>query len=109
MFPTFSDVTDQEINAALALAVPYFDVDAWDTFYAEGLGCFVAHQVVLGRCDKPLVDANDVTSRVTEHLNIARSAAELAEQARDPFKRTVFGQRFRDLARRYVGRGFLAV
>ncbi|HXS24572.1 MAG TPA: DUF4054 domain-containing protein [Gemmatimonadales bacterium] len=108
MFPAFIDATDTEINSAIALSAPWFNVRRWDTSYSEGLGNFVAHQIVIGRADKAVVDANDITMRHTEHLITARSQKQVELQARDPFQRTVFGQRYRYLAR-LVGLGMVAV
>ena len=108
MFPAFTDATDTEINSANALSTPWFDVCRWGTFYSEGLGNFIAHQVVTGRADKMTVNANDIVTHHTEHLITARSQKQVELQAKDPFQRTTFGQRFRYLARR-VGIGMVAV
>ena len=108
MFPAFTDATDTEVNSANALSAPWFDVCRWASFYTEGLGNFIAHQIVTGRADKPVVDANDIVMRHTEHLITARSQKQVELQAKDPFQRTTFGQRFRYLAR-LVGIGMVAV
>ena len=108
MFPDFDDATDTEVNSAMALSAPWFNVRRWGADYTEHLGYFIAHQIVIRRNDKPVVDANDIVNRHTEHLIVARSQKQVELQARDPFQRTTFGQRYRYKARE-VGMGMVAV
>jgi hypothetical protein len=107
-FPVFKDEIDTLVTAQIAASVPYFDTTRWGAFLAEGQGCWVAHMIVIGKSDGLAVEANDVTNRVTEHYNFTRSTDMVNKQGADPFLRTVYGQRYRYLARQ-VGMGPVAV
>ena len=109
LFPAFVDATDDEINAALALAPPYFNVARWGGFYTEGLGNFVAHKIVVGRSDSTDLVANDLTAEDRPTIKFTRDPKLLQGQADDEFERTKFGQRYRQMSRKYVGVGALVV
>jgi len=115
-FPAFKDLPVPTIQAKIDASVPYFDPVRWGDQLNEGVGYWVAHQLVLAGADgygmdgksKIAVEANDVTSRDTEHIKISRSPEMIAAQAVDPYMRTVFGQQYRSLSRQ-IGMGGAAV
>lgn len=107
-FPAFKNEDEALVTAQINASAPYFDATRWGAFLAEGQGCWVAHMIVIGKSDGVAVEANDLTSRVTEHYNFTRSTDMVNKQGADPFLRTVYGQRYRYLARQ-VGMGPVAV
>lgn len=112
LFPAFIDATDAEINAAIALSAPYFNVGRWRGFYNEGLGNFVAHQIVVARAAATaginVAAAGDVTEKRVGSVSVGRGAELLATQMADPFQRTLYGQRYKYLTR-FAGAGALVV
>lgn len=87
LVPALNAVDDAVVAAWIAAADPSFDVARWDGYYAEGLACWVAHNLTVG-------SVGDATA--------------LKQQPTDPFMRTTYGQRYRYLAN-LVGMGGVVV
>lgn len=109
LFPAFIDATDTEINAAIALSTPYFNVGRWGEFYQQGLTNFIAHEIVIALSDDMSQAANDILSEDRPTLKFTRDSALLNLQAKDPFMRTKYGQKYQSLVRTYVGVGAMVV
>jgi hypothetical protein len=112
IFPQFTAETTERVQAFLDLAVPYFNVERWGDFYSEGLANFVAHSIVVGNYEAAqstsIANANDVSSKTVGALSVSRDGTLLNWQAKDPFMRTTYGQRYAYL-RRKIGLGGFAV
>lgn len=76
LVPALSTVDDTIIDAQIALADPHFDVERWGDFYAEGLACWVAHNLTIGSVG---------------------DATKLKQIPSNPYMRTTFGQRYQYL------------
>lgn len=109
LFPAFDEATDTEINAAIALSPPYFNVARWGSFYQQGLSNFVAHEIVIALSDDMSQSANDILAEDRPTLKFTRDSALLNLQAKDPFQRTKYGQKYQSLVRSFVGVGAMVV
>lgn len=120
-FPVLADVDVVAIQRHIDASAAWFDVARWDTFYAEGLGNWVAHRIVTEAVDawqishpagdRPGVAApgdREITSKTVDTTSISYSTMVLLGQFKDPYMRTTFGQRYRYLAE-MVGIGAVAV
>lgn len=104
----FDDVEDTTVEAWIARATPYFNVTRWGGYYTEGLANWVAHNLVestaTARKSIQQTDANDTIHKQIGPISIGKDSGLLNAQAKDPFMRTTYGQRYRYLAGR-VGMG----
>lgn len=120
-FPGFADVDVTVVQRWLTAADPWFDVGRWDAFYTQGLGFWVAHQLIMeaalsgkacggvGFNDKiGELAALPIIMKTVDTVSITYSANLLMKQVEDPFLRTFYGQQYRYLAN-LVGIGMLAV
>lgn len=111
-FPQFTLETTERVQSFLDLAVPYFNVPRWGDFYSEGLANFVAHSIVIANFEATQstsqTNANDVTEKHVGPVGMSRDSALLNLQAKVPFMRTTYGQRYMYL-RRKIGLGGFAV
>lgn len=95
--PALRAIPDADVLAQVALAEPWFDVDRWGAFYAEGLANWVANELVL----------NDIPLSADDGLEVSKSVGDTSyslhsglveRQAGDRAMRTRYGQRYRQLA-----------
>ncbi len=109
VIPALSGETDATINAVLALSTPWFNLDRWGAFLTEGLANWVAHNIVTGRHTNAagMLTAGDATDKQVGSVRVSRGETLLKAQIEDPFMRTVYGQRYRYLAR-LAGMGGIA-
>jgi hypothetical protein len=112
LFPKFMGESDERIQALLNLAAPYFNVERWGAFYPEGIANWVAHSIVVDNAEgaQPTdqLNANDVTEKHVGPVGMTRDSQLLNAQAKNPFMRTTYGQKYVYL-RGKVGFGGLAV
>ena len=71
--PALEAVSDAIVDAQILMSDAYFDVTRWGDFYAEGLACWVAHNLTVG-------SVSDATM--------------LKQIPANPYVRTVWGQRY---------------
>lgn len=103
--PKFASVDEAVIQAQLTAADEHFDEARWGGYFLEGVCNYVAHVMLVNRADDDdVLEANDVTARNTETIQISRDATLLQGQVRDPHRRTTYGQRYLYLSR-LVGTG----
>ena len=107
LFPKFTSTHVDVITAYIARLAPEFNVARWDDRYSEGLGCAVAHMIVIGQADGTLLEANDIVSEETENRKVARDPVLLLKQGVDWWNRSTYGQRYVFLRDNMVGRGAL--
>lgn len=120
-FPVFADVDATEIQRHINAAAPWFNVLAWGDLYDQGLGNWVAHQIVTEANDRKAMSAKDgrrpwisgpgareVIAETVDSVSIVYSAMLLNKQAADPYLRTIYGQRYRYLSG-IAGGGAVAV
>jgi len=109
IIPALGGETPDTVNAAIALATPYFNVARWGGFYTEGLANWVAHTIVTGKPGFAATLASDgaQTDKQVGSVRVGRSAALLERQADDPFLTTGYGRRYRYLAK-LAGMGAVA-
>lgn len=107
LFPAFKSTDQAVIAAYIARLAPEFNVARWDDRYNEGLGCAVAHMIVVGNADGSLLEANDIVSDETENRKVTRDPVLLLKQTVDWWNRSVYGQRYVFLRDNMVGRGAL--
>jgi hypothetical protein len=96
-FPEFADVEVPIIERYIAAADGHFNVARWGDFYVEGFGNFVAHFVWTETKSGNSGDAGDQLEKQVGQVRVTRSAAVLEKQVADPFLRSKYGQRYRDL------------
>jgi hypothetical protein len=109
IIPALSGETPETVNAAIALAAPWFNVSRWGGFYAEGLANWVAHKIVT---DKPgfaatLASDGAVTDKQVGSVRVSRGESIIKAQQDDPFMTTGYGRRYRYLAN-LAGMGAIA-
>jgi Protein of unknown function (DUF4054) len=111
-FPQFFGETDARLQVFINLADPYFDVDRWGGFYFEGLVNFVAHEVTMANAAAKAGSAgpgagDNLTKKVGD-VAVGKDSALLNLQAKDPYMRTLYGQKYASL-RRLVGMGAVVI
>lgn len=101
IIPALNGETPDTVNAALALATPYFNVARWGGFYTEGLANWAAHTIVTGKPGFAAALASDgaMTDKQVGSVRVGRSAKLLERQVDDPFLTTGYGRRYRYLSR----------
>jgi Protein of unknown function (DUF4054) len=109
IIPALSGETPDAVNAAIALATPWFNLDRWGAFYSEGLANWVAHTIVTSKPGFAATLAGDgaQTDKQVGSVRVGRSAKLLERQADDPFMTTGYGRRYRYLAK-LAGMGAVA-
>jgi hypothetical protein len=112
-FNSTGSLPDSYIQKFLDAAAPDFNVKRWGKRYSEGLACNVAHRIVVSKAQAAKsisqADANDVVTRaISGAVSMSKDPEMLRQQARDPFLRTTYGQRYAFL-RDLVGRGGVTV
>jgi hypothetical protein len=107
LFPKFSGTDVAVIGAYITRLAPEFNVARWDDRLSEGLGCAVAHMIVVGQADGTLLEANDIASDETENRKVSRDPVLLLKQTVDWWNRSTYGQRYVYLRDNMVGRGAL--
>ncbi len=104
----FDGVDDGVVNTYLTRATPWFNADAWGDFYDEGLANWLAHSIIVGNAETAQaideVDADDAIEDRIGPIMSRRSEKNIELAAKDPFMRTSYGRRYRQLAR-WVGLG----
>lgn len=101
--PPLSAVDPAVLEAYIGLADPWFDVDRWGAFYAEGLANWVANEIVLNGQPLSADDGLEV-SRSVGDTSYSLHSGLVERQAADRALRTRYGQRYRQLAE-MVGAG----
>jgi len=106
-FPVFaSAVTDADVTRHIARAVNYVDVSRYGVWYNDALGYLTAHFIAMESKDQAMGiqgRAGDITyksaSSASGEARLERAAPAVMLEMTDPFMRTQYGQRFRDIAR----------
>lgn len=109
-YPQFASVDVTVIQTAIDDADPFFNVCRWRNFYEQGLAAFVAHNLTLAAGPVDTGDGSQ-TARVSKSIgevSVSYSSGMVDKYAADPFMRTVYGQKYKYLAR-LVGMGAVAV
>jgi len=97
VLPPLSTVDNTVIESYITLADPWFDVDRWGAFYAEGLACWVANEIVLNGMPFSANDGVEVSKSVGDTSWSLHQELVMA-QAKDRAMQTRYGQRYRQLA-----------
>lgn len=104
----FALLSEDYVQKFLDAAAPFFDVGRWNTFYSEGLACYVAHAIVVSKARAARGIAQMNTGNVTEkHVGPVGASFDselLNRQATDTFLTTDYGRRYCEL-RDLVGLG----
>lgn len=112
-FPAFADIDITVIQTAIDDADPFFNTCRWCNLYEQGLANFVAHNLTMDRAmldgtQSAFSDQGDYSSKSVGEVSVSIDAGLIAKYAKDPFMRTLYGQRYLYL-RRLVGSGAVAV
>lgn len=112
-FASATALPDNYIQRFLDASAPHFNVQRWGKNYSEGLACHVAHSIVVSKAQAAKsisqADANDVVTRaISGAVSMSKDPEMLRMQAKDPYMRTTYGQRYAYL-RNLVGRGGVTV
>jgi hypothetical protein len=101
--PAFLDEDDSTIQRWITRSTPYFNVDAWDDLYSDGLLYWVAHSIVLeGALGATLATAGggqDAVGKAVGKVSVRYSDRIVELKANDPYMRTTYGQEYRRLAK----------
>lgn len=112
IYPEFATVADERVQIFIDGADGYFDQGRWDSFYTQGLGALVAHDLALATPELKLagiVGASDgKTSKKVGPVQVTYAAELVVAAASNPYMRSVYGQKYLEL-RRLVGGGAIAV
>ncbi len=111
-FPEFTTVADARVQVFLDEAEPMFDVERWESFYTQGLGNLVAHELALATPSLKIATmsgaADGKTSKKVGAVAVTYAAELITAAAKNPYMRTSYGQKYSEL-RRLVGIGAVAV
>ncbi len=111
-FPAFADARVEDVQRHINAAAFVIDATRWGDSYDEGLGCFVAHRLLIEERAKRTKNDDafraDIISETGGGLTTIRSSDIVKARVADPYLTTSYGQRYRQLARR-VGTGAVAV
>lgn len=111
LFPAFASVDEATVNAQIALSAPYFDAIRWGQMLKEGMGNYVAHSLAMNALlTKPNSTgmADNTLSQKVGEVQVQNSDSMLQMQAKNPFMRTTYGQRYMYLLK-IVGAGMIAI
>lgn len=112
LFPEFTAVADVRVQLFIDRAVPYFDVARWDDQYADGIAYFVAHNLALATPTGTLGNGLGLTDvkimKKVGPVTVQQSEQILLANAKDPYMKTTYGQKYSEL-KRLVGIGGTAV
>jgi len=103
----FDGLVDDYVQKFLDLAIPMFNVGAWDALYPEGLSRFVAHSIVLSKARAArglVVDAGDVSEKHVGPVGVSFNGQLQVLMAQDTYMLTDYGKRYCEL-RDMVGLG----
>lgn len=98
ILPALRGTDDADVEAQIALADPWFDVDRWGAFYAEGLANWVANELVLNGSETLSEDDGLEVSKSVGDTSFSLHSRLVERQAGDRALRTRYGQRYRQLA-----------
>ena len=109
-FPQFKDETDERVQFFIDDAQPYFNVDLWGTFYAQGLCFYVAHQFFVSNMYAKAGDGKaatletvgGVTSKKVGDLQKNYSDGMATAMMNDPYLLSPYGREYLRL-RRLIG------
>lgn len=105
--PAFATLPDASISAQITYAGTWCEASVWGSHYAEGVLYLAAHEIALqlGIATRGggFALAREFDSKSVGGVSVSRGPG-IAREAGDPFQRTYYGQKFRELAKR-VGRG----
>lgn len=110
-YPELASIPDATVQLAIDDAVPWFDVDRWGSFYAQGFAAFVAHMLTV---DKTAATggaggtSGPVSSKTVGDASISYATPTDISQGDAYYMRTAYGQRYLML-RKMVGTGAIAV
>lgn len=109
-FPEFTQATcpDDTVNFWIGEADAMFDPCRWDDLLDRGSAYWVAHSITVAKDDatKPFID--DATMKKVGDISKSRDPKLMLEQAKNPYMRTKYGQRYWQLAQ-MVGAGSYSV
>lgn len=111
LFPAFSSTADATVIAHIELSAPYFDAIRWGQMLKEGMGNYVAHSLAMSTSlSKPSSTgmADNTLSQKVGEVQVQNSDSMLQMQAKNPFMRTTYGQRYMYLLK-IVGAGMIAI
>jgi hypothetical protein len=106
-FNSTSSFPDVYVQKFLDAAVPMFNVARWASFYSEGLGCYVAHAIVVSKARAArglVVDGGNLSSKSVGGVSASYDSTLLNKQASDTLMGTSYGRRYCEL-RDMVGMG----
>lgn len=109
-YPQFKDMDITEIQRVIDDADPHFNKCRWGNFYEQGLAAWVAHEITVsqGPIDTGDGSLTARTSKTIGEVSVTYGETALARSAKNPYMRTVYGQKYLYLAR-LVGMGAVAV
>lgn len=107
ILPALRTISDDDINTYIGLADPYFDVERWGAWYAEGLANWVANEIILASQPLSMNDGAEVSKSVGD-TSFSLSSELVSKQADDRAMLTRFGQRYRQLSLLIGGGGVFA-
>ena len=111
LFPEYAAKPDSTVQMYIDMADASFDVCRWGSFYVQGLGYWVAHQVALAdeiTASGGAAMVDDYSQERVGDLSISRDSSLSLRKASNPFMRTAYGQQYLYYLR-LVGIGAVAV
>lgn len=108
-FPEFASVADECVQMVIDENVFLFNADVWGNQLDTGMGYVVAHE--LSQANQPVATkatASDIVGKKVGEVQITRDPVLLSQQIKDPYLRTLYGQKYRRL-QRLMGAGAIAV